>query len=128
MKRDLDLVRDILLAIERDEKMDGLHWFIFDGPEDLGIGNCPVEKLSYTIGLMAQAGFLKTAAGSTLMPAISGLTWERHDFLGAIRDDKIWAKTKQGALAAGGFTFDLLKDLAEGFIKKQIEERTGVQL
>jgi hypothetical protein len=45
-----------------------------------------------------------------------------------VRDPKIWAKTKDGALAAGGFTVDLLKDLAKGFVKKQIEERTGVTL
>ena len=30
-------------------------------------------------------------------------------------------------MAAGGFTVDLLKDLAKGLIKKQIEERTGVK-
>ena len=35
MKRDMDLVRDVLLAIEQDRTMDGLHWFIFNGPEDL---------------------------------------------------------------------------------------------
>jgi hypothetical protein len=40
----------------------------------------------------------------------------------------VWTKTKKGAVAAGGFTVDLLKDLAKGFIKKQIEERTGVKL
>jgi hypothetical protein len=56
------------------------------------------------------------------------LTWEGHDFLDSVRDPKIWAKTKSGALAAGGFTVDLLKELAKGFIKKQIEERTGVKL
>ncbi len=56
------------------------------------------------------------------------LTWEGHDFLDSVRDPKIWAKTKDGALAAGGFTVDLLKDLAKGFVKKQIEERTGVTL
>jgi hypothetical protein len=29
---------------------------------------------------------------------------------------------------AGGFTVDLLKDLARGLVKKQIEEYTGVKL
>ncbi|WP_258366769.1 hypothetical protein [Burkholderia vietnamiensis] len=40
----------------------------------------------------------------------------------------MWAKTKAGALAAGGFTVELLGDLAKGFIKKQIEDRTGIKL
>jgi Hypothetical protein (DUF2513) len=59
---------------------------------------------------------------------INGLTWAGHDFLDSIRDPKIWEKTKKGAEAAGGFTVDLLKDLAKGLVKKQIEEYTGVKL
>jgi hypothetical protein len=45
-----------------------------------------------------------------------------------IRDPEIWRKTKEGVGAAKGFTFDLLKDLAKGFVKKQIEDYTGVKL
>ena len=40
----------------------------------------------------------------------------------------IWKKTRQGASAAGGFSVDLLKDLAKGFIKKKISEHTGVEI
>jgi len=46
----------------------------------------------------------------------------------SIRSPDVWAKTKAGAYAAGGFTVELLADLAKGFIKKQIEDRTGVKL
>jgi hypothetical protein len=56
--------------------------------------------------------------------AIKRLTWEGHDFLNSIRDPKIWEKTKKGVEGAGGFTVDL----AKGFVKKQIEEHTGVKL
>jgi hypothetical protein len=56
------------------------------------------------------------------------LSWAGHDFLDSVRDREIWAKTKNGALAAGGFTIDLIADLAKGFLKKQIEDRTGVEL
>lgn len=56
------------------------------------------------------------------------LTWQGHDFLDSVRNQETWAKTKKGALAAGGWTADILKDLAKGFIKKQIEEHTGVKL
>lgn len=56
------------------------------------------------------------------------LTWHGHEFLDAIRDPEVWKKTKNGALAAGGFTFDLLKELAKGYLKKQIADRTGVEI
>lgn len=44
------------------------------------------------------------------------------------RDPDVWDRTKAGALQAGGFTVELLKDLAKGFVKKQIEDRTGISL
>ena len=46
----------------------------------------------------------------------------------AVRDPEIWRKTKQGADAVGSFSFELVKQLASGFIKTKIEEHTGVKL
>jgi len=60
--------------------------------------------------------------------AFRRLSWHGHDFLDSVRSPEVWKKTKKGAEAAGGFTVDLLKDLAKGFVKKQIEEYTGVKL
>lgn len=37
-------------------------------------------------------------------------------------------EAKKAAAGAGGFTLDLLEDLAKGLIKKQVEEHTGVKL
>ena len=51
-----------------------------------------------------------------------------HDFLDAVRDPEIWVRTRKGAEHVKGFTLDLLKDLAKGFLKKQLEEYTGVRL
>jgi hypothetical protein len=58
----------------------------------------------------------------------SGLTWAEHDYIDAVRDPDIWRKGKQGAEAAGGFTIDILRDLAKGFIKTQIKRHRGVDL
>ncbi len=51
-----------------------------------------------------------------------------HDFLNSIRDPEVWNETKKMVQASGGFTLDLLKDLAKGLIKKKIEDHTGVKL
>ena len=56
------------------------------------------------------------------------LTWDGHDFLDSVRDEEIWRRTKEGAKAAGGFTFDIIKDLAKGLIKTQIKKHTDVDL
>jgi hypothetical protein len=59
---------------------------------------------------------------------IKALTWKAHDFLDSVRDPEIWEKTRKGIEDAKGFTFDLIRDLAKGFVKKQIEDYTGVRL
>ena len=56
------------------------------------------------------------------------ITWEGHDFLDTVRDSEVWRKTKEGATAAGGFTFDIVKELAKGLIKTQIKKHTGLEL
>jgi hypothetical protein len=53
---------------------------------------------------------------------------EGCDFLDSVRDPEIWRKTKAGALASGGFTLGLMADLAKGFLRKQIMEKTGIDL
>jgi hypothetical protein len=59
---------------------------------------------------------------------VERLSMDGHDFLDSIRDPDVWNKTKKGALAAGGFTLNLLNDLAKGLIKKKIEDSTGIKL
>lgn len=62
------------------------------------------------------------------MPFISHLTWEGHDLLDSIRDPETWAKTKKAAARAGGFTVNILRDVAYGIIKKALEDHTGITL
>lgn len=117
MKRDMDLIRDLLLKIE-----EGQTSFSTEDDDEAA------ERVSEHLRLLNERGLIK---GMFLLDGgvlVSGLEWEGHDFLDAIRDPAVWAKTKSGALAAGGWTMDILKDLAKGLIKKQIEERTGVKL
>jgi hypothetical protein len=127
MKRDMDTVREILRAISDAP-----------GKPDQGVfvkGKPPEEtnKLLYHLALLSDAGLLtgKPLASLGMEYPIwidLDLTWDGHDFVDAVRDPVIWRKTKEGAEKAEGFTFELLKALAKGFIKKQIEERTGVKL
>jgi hypothetical protein len=129
MKRDMDLIRTILLKIEADQKFDGSSYHSA-GAANLGITDHANEEVIYHVVMLVDAGFLvgntkMTRAGAVV---VSKLTWPGHDFLDSVRDPKIWEKTKNGVEGAGGFTVELMKDLAKGFVKKQIEEYTGVKL
>lgn len=126
MKRDMDLVRELLLKIEvADRKPDWTELVDAQDPEAVSAGT---EHLK----LLKEAGLI---AGVSMQP-LNGpyqitrmeLTWEGHDFLASIRDPEIWDQTKQGVKTAGGFSLDLIKALAKGLIKKKIEDHTGVEL
>ena len=126
MKRDMDLIRELLLKIE-----NGQTSFILTSDTAAALSLSPAEggMTEEHLILLKQAGFIEIMSRSLSGHyAIKRLTWEGHDFLDSIRDPKIWEKTKKGVEGAGGFTVDLLKDLAKGFMKKQIEEYTGVKL
>jgi len=124
MKRDMDYVRDLLLRIEAGEKQFSCYRW-----QTARDKKSEEEKLAEHIRLLKLADFIDVEAESSSgVILLRGLSWKGNDFLDSIRDPKIWEKTKKGAEAAGGFTVDLLKDLAKGLIKKQVEEYTGVRL
>jgi hypothetical protein len=89
MKRDLDLVREILLAVEA-------HPTPMKTAKLTMHGRSP-DEVSYHVKLMAEAGLvqaidLSSHSGIEWRP--TSLTWEGHEFLDATRADTIWQKVK----------------------------------
>lgn len=120
----MDYIRELLLEIE--EKSDGT----FKQLDIDGKGRTLAEKIEHLF-LMHERGLIDARDASSMGNRdiiVLRLTWDGHEFLDAIRDPDIWAKTRNGALAAGGFTLDLLRQLAVGFLKKKISENTGIEL
>lgn len=130
MVRDMDLIRDLLLRLESlPGSASGLH-SLAPGEGDLALEGYSAAAIRYHCDLLIEAGMIKLLGpmGCSVKYPFDRLTWAGHDFLDAVREPVVWAKTKQGAEAVGGFSIDLLKDLAKGFLRKQIKELTGVQL
>jgi Hypothetical protein (DUF2513) len=131
MKRDLDLIREILLQIEADPKFDGSA-----NPVDaakLGITGRTNAEVMYQVVQLIDGGLLagKILSAGAFPPAavvIFKLTWKGHEYLDSVRDPAVWKETKVRLEGAGSFTFDLAKAFAKGFVKKKIEEHTGVKL
>ena len=59
---------------------------------------------------------------------ITELTFAGHAFLDAVRDPRIWADVKAGGKSIGAAGIEAFAALAKGFVKKKIEEHTGVKL
>ncbi|MCG7375236.1 DUF2513 domain-containing protein [Pseudomonas luteola] len=130
MKRSMDLIRELLLRLE-GISVDGTSYYILDpSDKELQVEGFSSDQIGYHLSLLREAGLIDPPSGGTLAGGIDfrRLTWSGHDFLDSIRDPEVWDKTKQGAKAAGGFTLDLLKDLAKGLIKKKIQDHTGIEL
>ena len=86
MKRDMDLVRLILLEIESSE---------YDEIEDFKIDGYDVSLVKYNGELLLQAGLINKFYEDSIGELIAGqLTWEGCDYLDKIRDNSIWKKTK----------------------------------
>ena len=126
MKRDMDTVRELLLRIDDADYLPArptpqyVHFNAFVRP-----GEDP-DRLSYHLRLLIEAGFAK--ADPLGFVAISGLTWQGHEFLDSVRDPEIWRKTKEAAAKVGGSTLEILGALAKGFIKTQLEKYTELEL
>lgn len=109
MKRDIELIRQILFAIEKLE-----HGIPRGNIEIEGYSE---EEIGYHVYLMDDAGLIigmDATSLSSLSPFMmpQNLTWAGHDFLDAARDDTVWNGVKKKIEAvSGAVTFELLTAL-----------------
>lgn len=113
MKRDIDLIRQILLKIEADSNLHSqvnYKEFITEKySEDL---------VKYNLKLMIDQGIVEGRVAGVFVGSmnffISGLTWIGHDFLDASRDDARWTKAKSILNEVKDYSLDLaIKVLSE---------------
>lgn len=111
MKRNLDLIRQILLKIEQSPRPGDLIEIKIDGHTS--------EEIAYHLGLLHEAGYIIAMSFQgdnhiDWMP--SRLTWEGHEFLDLARDDPRWKKAKEMVAQAGAFSFPILAELLKKLI------------
>lgn len=118
MKRDMDLVRQILIAAEAQE-----NGYTDGNPE---IDGYTEEQIGYHIYLMEQAGLVEAANASALGSAspsaiLFSIKWKGHDFLDAAKSTTVWEQAKERAKSVGGsLTFDLMKELLVATARNQL--------
>jgi hypothetical protein len=114
MKRDMDLVRKLLIEIERCDTGSGQPMQFSDF--------CPdQQKLYGHLKLLDEASLIEghDLPSTQYMP--SRLTWSGHEFLSAVRDENIWTKTKDKlSEVSGAVTLDIVKAIALSFLKAKL--------
>ena len=119
MKRDMELVRNILLAIEEQYIDVALYDLEVEGYDFKTIAyHCKIlydaELINDYKGLFAENELQNFGVGS--------LTWEGHEFLDKIRDDTVWGKTKETMKDKGiPFGLDAVKQISSAIVGVMIQ-------
>lgn len=113
MKRDMELIRQITLALENGPvgSIDGIEPSVF----------------GYHAKLMMEAGLAEGAQNAPSRHGIPAtgmlwcLTWAGHDFADAIRSDTVWNAVKERLLKpAASWTFGILLECLGSEIRRHI--------
>ncbi len=131
-KRDMDLIRDLLLQIEGGKKS----FQLLDRPSANALGieleealsDEQVHQISLHLDMLENAGFIGLQKLSGGYWRITELTWAGHDFIDSVRDPEIWKRAKGAAAKAGGFTVGLLAAASKGLIKSQMQTHLGFEM
>lgn len=120
MKRDMDLIREILLRIEADDGLNGALRALCGS--DLDFEGRDEAEFSYNVGMLIEAGILtgNTERSAMGVVVVGGLTWTGHEFLDTIRDSDVWRKTKATASRVGGASVALMWELAKAEMKTKL--------
>ena len=123
MKRDMDLIRQILLDVEAGKWSYEVARIDENGSidEDPAL-NLQLTTVLYHLQIMHDAGFIKFLEMSDTHLRLNGMTWAGHDFLDTIRDDENWRKTKEGAKKLGGAGFSFIVEVAKGVAKSELQK------
>lgn len=117
MKRDMDLARSILIALE-EAPYDGFPILRFTIPDHSD------NEVSYHVMLLHEAGLLRAfdvSADDSGMWLPAYLTWDGHEFLEAAKDDTRWNQAKTYLKDNGApMIFDVLKTLLVSYAKRKM--------
>ncbi len=120
MKRDMNLVREILIWTENQE-----HGRVGKNPVIEGYSE---EQIGYHVYLMNNANLVKAFDVTTMSDRspnarLLELTWKGHEFLSVAKDETIWAKAKNTIFkTTASITFDLLIE----WLKAEARNKLGL--
>ena len=128
MKRDLEMVRDILLVTEENEESSCSSNKILTALSEKGYDSPRMrDELKYHLKLMDQDGLIECEiriyfGGAWTEKRPVEMTSYGHDYLNAVRDKGIWSKVKEKAgNKIDSLSIGLIKTVANEFIKESLK-------
>ena len=118
MKRNMDLIRDLLILIE-EQGIDSKELKL---PSEM-------DRAVAVYHLNLQAGFTENNiqyADDEPMWIYSKLTWDGHDFLDSIKNDTIWNETKEAIKSKGLEIGQLSIGVLKEYVKIKLNKQLGI--
>ncbi len=122
MKRDLDLVRAILITAENADGPIGGDVLLSIEPD--------AKKVAYHLELMQAHGLINVAVKydglnhSPYMLELRSVTWEGYDYLDAIRSTRVWDEAKASMMGAiGEVSLSLAKETSLMVARQLIQQQ-----
>ena len=132
MKRDMGLIRELLLKLEVIEKSTFDIVTIGSSEPEIAVEGYSVDQADYHMSLLYEAGLITSGTDTDAMMdgtwIFRRLTWSGHDFLETVRDPEVWKRTKSGASKLGGLAFEGIKNMATAYAKHIAKERLGLDI
>lgn len=111
MKRDMDLVRDILRRTEQADFNEVSATEFVTGDRERRVVASHFQLLEEA-GLL-EANLLTLESSGPMDGTVKRLTWSGHEFLDATRDEGVWKKTKLlVGSKLGSASFEVIKTVA----------------
>lgn len=121
MQRDMELIRKILITIEKNYIDVALDY------SKVNIDGYDMKTIAYHCSILYDAGLISDFKGhyggnELLLFWVGHLTWEGHEFLDQIENETVWNKTKATIKEKGiPFVLDAVKDIATAITASMIQ-------
>ncbi len=123
MRRDMDLIREVMLKLEVLPLQTGASQVISPRDKRVAVEGYSFQEMEYHLDQIRQARFVE--AGSGKPPngiTFRSLTPKGHDFIDSVREPAVWTATKAQAEKVGGWTVSILVEFAKGYLKAKAAE------
>ena len=123
MKRDWDLIREILLEIEESHDIeDFMNHVKGENFYSENLRKYGKSNVKYHIDLLVEAGFIRAVNTDYGDAELTGLTWKGHEYAEKLRDNERWEKIKAYIAEKG---LDLGSDTIMTLMRRGIDKIIG---
>ena len=117
MKRDLDLVRQLMLQIEALPAAPPVQYRMSEIEDPVLLAH--LEMLIEAGLVSGRISRSQGARGDVI--SVSGLTWQGHEWVEMVRSHSLWNEVKSAVLDGGGvLTFELTRAMAAKLLRARL--------